>query len=1222
MLISTFFSSQIEKLANRSIVWLLLLACVSFAQVANAQISSFTAAQIEEGNGCNWPFSALAANPKDGKVYGFWRKGAGDEAIYRLIRFDGSGWATVSSFSPTGGSASIKVPSFDGASDDVDLAIDALGRYHVTFQGSRGSGVTSTRGVWYGFSSDGTTWSFSEVQTYSDPNGWKNTDNPVLELDNNNQPHIAFLFSDANSPRTYSVRYYRQSGTSWTGEDAFSQSGGEPASNEIITFDMAVDGNTKAHFAIQRETNGEGRNGGLIYTTNSTGSWATPTVLAEGQQDKIQGSSLGIDTDAANKVHIVYSGYPGQINYTNNSAGNFSTPQRINGNLSGSIVRGSFRINSNGDKAFVYQSSGLQIAYQPSGTTGTWTTALAYKAPTGSSAGSFPSGILAPNGRIVVLFDNLNTSNEQQCGETNTRRLWYATATVQAQQAAAPTVTSAAPSAITTSSATLGGNVTADGGASVTERGIVYVAGSGTPTTSNTKVTNGNNTGSFSQTVSGLTPGTAYSVRAYAINSVGTSYGSVVTFTTTPNAPVVNTPSNQALIATTSPTYTGTAQAGSTVTVYVDNNIIGSTTASGGTFSFTQPTALGQGNHSVRTTTLIGSSAASASSNTNNFTVDTVAPTVSISSSSGSSGSDTPDRPISFTLTFSESVTGLSGSSVQVANGIRSNFSGSGTTYSFEVTPSANGLITVNLGANSARDLAGNGNTAASTFSLTYRPPVTISGFSSTPAAVCVGSPVTFSATVGRDAGTYSYTLTGGNQTITGSTVNAFSQTVTTSGSGAQNFTLRVSNGVDATSQNTSLTVNPLPVVSIPGLADAYCQDAAAVTLATTGSPAGGSFTIDGNSATEFIPANLALGTHTVVYRYTNNNGCTNSASQTVTVKEVPTAPVLVTQAGNPYPAEVSNLTISQNVGNVILTVSGCTGGTINWGGGNATTLAVSTSNLGTQTFTATCTRNGCTSPATTATVTVVAPTLKVLSRDPDNGQLGNNTIKPYLILQNVGRDPFAYSNITLRYWLTTEDNVGLIFQKNFVAIGQGNLNLRYVPISPARQGATGYIEYSFNGGAGSLAPMGDSGPLEIQVNKQDYSSFFQPDDYSYINNSSYTLNPRITAYQNGTIFYGIEPTATGSSRVASQDEGRGLAVKVLGNPVVGPSAEVEISGVSGQAVQLKLVDLQGKTLHGFSIKEAGSVERVSVPVSTAQGILLLDVSTATQRQQVKLLKP
>ena len=100
-----------------------------------------------------------------------------------------------------------------------------------------------------------------------------------------------------------------------------------------------------------------------------------------------------------------------------------------------------------------------------------------------------------------------------------------------------PTVTTTAASSVATTSATLGGNVTADGGATVTECGVVYVVGSGTPTTANTKAlvaTSGIVIGTaYSGTVSGLTAATQYTVRAYAINSAGTSYGGVQTFTTT-----------------------------------------------------------------------------------------------------------------------------------------------------------------------------------------------------------------------------------------------------------------------------------------------------------------------------------------------------------------------------------------------------------------------------------------------------------------------------------------------------------------------------------------------------------------------------------------------------------------------------------------------------------------------------------------------------------------
>ena len=94
-----------------------------------------------------------------------------------------------------------------------------------------------------------------------------------------------------------------------------------------------------------------------------------------------------------------------------------------------------------------------------------------------------------------------------------------------------PVVTTAAVNAITQTSAGSGGNVTSDGGAGVTARGVCWGT-SANPTIANNKTTDGTGIGSFTSSLTGLTPGTTYYVRAYATNSAGTGYGNQVTFTT------------------------------------------------------------------------------------------------------------------------------------------------------------------------------------------------------------------------------------------------------------------------------------------------------------------------------------------------------------------------------------------------------------------------------------------------------------------------------------------------------------------------------------------------------------------------------------------------------------------------------------------------------------------------------------------------------------------
>jgi hypothetical protein len=108
---------------------------------------------------------------------------------------------------------------------------------------------------------------------------------------------------------------------------------------------------------------------------------------------------------------------------------------------------------------------------------------------------------------------------------------------------AMPIVTTNEISSITSNSAVCGGNVTSDGGNSVTARGVCWGT-SLNPTTSNPRTIDGSGTGSYTSNITGLTASTTYFVRAYATNSKGTSYGSNVSFTTNSTSttmPIVTT---------------------------------------------------------------------------------------------------------------------------------------------------------------------------------------------------------------------------------------------------------------------------------------------------------------------------------------------------------------------------------------------------------------------------------------------------------------------------------------------------------------------------------------------------------------------------------------------------------------------------------------------------------------------------------------------------------
>jgi hypothetical protein len=104
-----------------------------------------------------------------------------------------------------------------------------------------------------------------------------------------------------------------------------------------------------------------------------------------------------------------------------------------------------------------------------------------------------------------------------------------------------PTLTTTAVTSITDTTASSGGNITSDGGASVSARGVCWSTSSN-PTIAGDTTYNGTGTGSFTSKLSGLTQSTTYYARAYATNSVGTAYGNQDTFITiTPTIPVLIT---------------------------------------------------------------------------------------------------------------------------------------------------------------------------------------------------------------------------------------------------------------------------------------------------------------------------------------------------------------------------------------------------------------------------------------------------------------------------------------------------------------------------------------------------------------------------------------------------------------------------------------------------------------------------------------------------------
>ena len=97
-----------------------------------------------------------------------------------------------------------------------------------------------------------------------------------------------------------------------------------------------------------------------------------------------------------------------------------------------------------------------------------------------------------------------------------------------------------------------------DGGSTVTARGVCWSTITN-PTTADSKTTDGTGIGTFTSSITGLNSNTLYYVKAYAITSLGTSYGTQLSFTTSPDEPVLSTKTAAYVFSTS-------AQLGGTIT--------------------------------------------------------------------------------------------------------------------------------------------------------------------------------------------------------------------------------------------------------------------------------------------------------------------------------------------------------------------------------------------------------------------------------------------------------------------------------------------------------------------------------------------------------------------------------------------------------------------------------------------------------------------------------
>jgi hypothetical protein len=134
-----------------------------------------------------------------------------------------------------------------------------------------------------------------------------------------------------------------------------------------------------------------------------------------------------------------------------------------------------------------------------------------------------------------------------------------------------------------------------------------------------------------------------------------------------------------------------------------------------------------------------------------------------------------------------------------------------------------------------------------------------------------------------------------------------------------------------------------------------------------------------------------------------------------------------------------------------------------------------------------------------------------------------DNQIKPHLNLKNTGTTAVSLSNVKVRYYFTKEGSAGMNAWIDWAQIGGTNIQVTFG--SAAGSGADTYAELTFTAGAGTLAPGGQTGDIQLRMAKTDWTNFNEANDYSFDpTKTAYADWSQMTLYLNGTLVWGVEP--------------------------------------------------------------------------------------------------
>ncbi|MFN9689390.1 MAG: FISUMP domain-containing protein [Bacteroidota bacterium] len=424
---------------------------------------------------------------------------------------------------------------------------------------------------------------------------WSTSPNPTIALSTktNDGPGVGPFTSNItglNAGTTYYVRFYvsNSSGSTYgteinfvTGTGSLATIGSTVSTGSITATSATSGGN------ISSDGGYPGTVRGVVWATSTNPT--VPSAFSTSDGTGTGAFTSNITGLSATTLYYVRSYATNPAGTTYGSEISFTTLVGSSPSISSTSAIGSITTTSASSGGNISSDGGYAITARGVvwGTSPSPTVPSASSTTNGTGTGSFTSNI---TGLSVGTLYYVRSYATNSAGTSYGTEISF---TTSAGSLATMSATVSATS-ITPSTATSGGNITADGGSPITARGVVWATTTNPTESLSTKTTDGAGTGAFTSNITGLTAGTLYYVRSYATNTAGTSYGTQMSFTTSTGSLATISATVAATSITSSGATSGgniTADGGSSITA---RGVVWGTTTSP-TISLSTKTADGTG---------------------------------------------------------------------------------------------------------------------------------------------------------------------------------------------------------------------------------------------------------------------------------------------------------------------------------------------------------------------------------------------------------------------------------------------------------------------------------------------------------------------------------------------------------------------------------------------------------------------------------------------------